>query len=104
MFCFSMNAAHEKRDTATMAVMRRSYLKALGVMLIHEPVDVFLFLGDVVGAIPKGPKRVYVEVISWHHTVQIWQDPELLDALLHPSFDDDYGEVPRPTSVEQWTG
>jgi hypothetical protein len=76
--------------------MRRSYLKALSVMLRDSPSDIIDFAKDIAKSLFH-PSRLHGELIAWHHTVQVWQNPEHLAALLEPHDEADYVEVSSPS-------
>ena len=75
-------------------------MHALLLMGRDSPRDILTFFSEIAVVVPKGKKAVQAELIAWHRTVEVWQDPEQLEALLNSSSDvDDYVEVHRPEAI-----
>jgi len=79
--------------------MRRSYPQALRAILRESPSDVGEFVWDIIRALPHGPRHLRNEMVAWHHTVQVWQDAEQLEALRGPYNEADYVEVFPPGMI-----
>jgi len=79
--------------------MLRSYPQALRAILRESPSDVGEFALDIIRALPHGPRRLYAELVAWHHTVQVWQDTDHLEALRGPHDESDYVEVFPPNAA-----
>jgi hypothetical protein len=79
--------------------MLRSYPQALRAILRESPSDAGEFALDIIRALPCGPRLLYSELVAWHHTVQVWQDTEHLEALVGPHNESDYVEVFSPSAT-----